>query len=359
MKSPCRTTLANASPISVAIVRYWAARSTKGTGNAANSLDVRMDIVAAFHAHLQSSVLDGTVHRLEHPHDVSAFDPAADGPLPRSHAFQEVTALTLQWLDHLDSGADDVAISNLEAKVPVVHRLRLDRSHALLEHPNLLLSIQIVEHDSSLARHDDDLTSLVRIRPAHVDMSENVVGVPQGDESDVVAAVAQDLAPHRADPFRRAVEKIVENRDVMWGEIPQRVDVVADGAQVGPARVEIVDPAPVFLDVLLDLSNARVEHKRVADHQDARVRLGQIDEPLGVGRRGGDRLFDQHMLVGVQQSPRHAVVRGGFCADDDRLDARLRCRLVEIPCHVYARESSCDVQPSLEAPIAGRSDVAL
>ncbi|PYR50110.1 MAG: hypothetical protein DMF89_10335, partial [Acidobacteria bacterium] len=130
--------------------------------------------------------------------------------------------MTLQWLDHLDSGADDVAISNLEAKVPVVHRLRLDRSHALLEHPNLLLSIQIVEHDSSLARHDDDLTSLVRIRPAHVDMSENVVGVPQGDESDVVAAVAQDLAPHRADPFRRAVEKIVENRDVMWGEIPQR-----------------------------------------------------------------------------------------------------------------------------------------
>src|SRR5437667_4268190 len=197
-----------------------------------------MDIITfVFYLYLESLAFDGTIYRFKHSHNVSAFNPAADGPLPGSHAIQKMPALMLQRLNRLDAGTDDVAIPDLESKFAIVQWFVFNRTDALLKHAYLLNSVQVIEDDPLITFDDDDLSSFVWIGPANMNVSKNIVRIAERDEPNIVTAVAQYLASDRTHPLGRAAEEVVEDRDVVRGEVPKGINVASDGAQVCPASV--------------------------------------------------------------------------------------------------------------------------
>src|SRR5438552_4160076 len=80
------------------------------------------------------------------------------------------------------------------------------------------------------AAHGDDLAHLVRVCPAHVNVADHVVVVAERRERDVVALGAQHARADGRRPSRLLAEQVVEDGDVVRREIPDRVDVVANGS---------------------------------------------------------------------------------------------------------------------------------
>ena len=139
-----------------------------------------MDIITfVFYLYLESLAFDGTIYRFKHSHNVSAFNPTADGPLPGSHTIQKMPALMLQRLNRLDAGTDDVAIPDLESKFAIVQWFVFNRTDALLKHAYLLNSVQVIEDDPLITFDDHDLSSFVWIGPANMNVSKNIVRIAE------------------------------------------------------------------------------------------------------------------------------------------------------------------------------------
>src|SRR5258708_936970 len=168
-------------------------------------------------------------------------------------------ALVLQRLDRFDARTNNVTVPNLESKFAVIQWLLFDRTDTFLEHPHLLSSVQVIEDDPFVTLDDYNFPRFVGVRPANVDVGQNVVGIPKRDETNVVPAVTQDLASHRADPLRSAVKEIVNDGDVVGSKVPKGIHVAADGAEICSTGVEIIDATTVVLNILLDLPDARIE----------------------------------------------------------------------------------------------------
>jgi hypothetical protein len=113
----------------------------------------------------------------------------------------------------------------------------------LVEHPHGLLRVHVVQDDAPAAAHDHELADLVRVGPADVDVADDATGVAEGDEADVLAGVAEEAGADGARPLGRAAEEVGEDRHVVARQVPDRVDVVADRAEVRPPGVEVVDLA--------------------------------------------------------------------------------------------------------------------
>jgi hypothetical protein len=71
----------------------------------------------------------------------------------------------------------------------------------------------------------------------------------------------------------------------------------------------------------------------VPDHQDPVVALGEVNHlpRLGAGRR--ERLLDQHVQTLLEATGHDLEVRLRWCADDDRVDARIEQLRVVIGHH--------------------------
>ena len=59
-------------------------------------------------------------------------------------------------------------------------------------------------------------------------------------EGDVFAVGLQDAGADRRRPQRLLVEQVVEDGDVVRRQVPRGVDVLADRAEVGPRRVQVI-----------------------------------------------------------------------------------------------------------------------
>src|SRR4029077_20555756 len=177
-----------------------------------------------------------------------------------------MSTLILERFCWLDSGTDNVAISDLETRLAIVQRLLLQSTYSLFKHPDLLNPVEIVENDTLVTPDDDDLASLVGICPAHVNVTNNVSWITEGNKSHIVTAISQYLAAHCAYPLRHTVEQVVEDGNVVRGQIPERVHIAADGTEICPPGVEVIDPALARLDVLFYLLNAGIEYECVTDH---------------------------------------------------------------------------------------------
>src|SRR5713226_2698350 len=83
--------------------------------------------------------------------------------------------------------------------------------------------------------------------------------VSQGNEADVFAVAPQHRRADGAGPQRFLVKQIIENGDVVRRQIPNRIDVPANGSEVGASSVQIINAAEFRrLHVLLHLADAGV-----------------------------------------------------------------------------------------------------
>jgi hypothetical protein len=146
-------------------------------------------ITGAFYLHLESFGFDRTIYCLKYANNISALNTATDRPLSRSHTLQEMPALVLQWLDRFNAGTDDVAIPDLESKLAVVQGLLFDGTDTFLKYSHLLNPVQVIEDDPLVTLDDYNFARFVRIGPADVDVSEDVVRITERNETDIIPAV--------------------------------------------------------------------------------------------------------------------------------------------------------------------------
>src|SRR5690606_13877151 len=183
-------------------------------------------------------------------------------------AVGEVAGECLERLPGLDARANDVAVAHHQlvpaVALPVLHQ----GSYALLKDTHLFHGLKVVEDDPLVASNDNDFANLVGIGPAHMDLAQHVVGIPEDDEPDVLATVAQRSRADRADPKRGGAHEVVEDGDVVRGEVPERIDISPDWPEVGATCVQVVDPTQLSpVDVLFDALHARVVEERMPYHE--------------------------------------------------------------------------------------------
>lgn len=105
--------------------------------------------------------------------------------------------------------------------------------HALFVNADPLHAIKIVEDQTLMAAHDDDFADLVGVRPAYVNIPNDFVGVAEGNKGDILTCVSQGSRANSTGPLRLFVEQIIEDGNIVRGQIPDGVDVRANGAEIG------------------------------------------------------------------------------------------------------------------------------
>ena len=223
----------------------------------------------------------------------------------------------------------------------------------------MLHSIEVVKDDSAVALDHHDLSGFIGIRPADVHVSENIVGIAEGDKTHVIPAIPQDLPANSADPPRRAVQQVIKDSDVMRGKVPESVYVAADRAEVCPSGIQIVYAPAVLLHVLLHLADARIEDECVTHHQGRGLRVRQLDQFLRVGRGCCEWLFHKHVFSCQQQTAGDVEVRSRFRANNHSLHVRLRNHIFDLRRQIHVGEPPRDLLQTFRALLANGNDTRL
>ena len=82
-------------------------------------------------------------------------------------------------------------------------------------------------------------------------------------------------------------------------------------------------------DELANAPHGRRVDERVVDHQRQAAALGLLDQPAPLVAIGGHRLFDQHVLAGLERAQGERKMGAGRRGDRHRLNLRIREDLVE------------------------------
>src|SRR5258708_38473199 len=122
-----------------------------------------------------------------------------------------MAALVLQGFRGLDPRADDVPIADLEARLSIIQRLLLQSTHAFFKDSHLLNAVKVVENDAPITPDDDNLSRLVRVGPADMNVTDDVSRVTERNKSNIMTAIPQDLAAYCTDPLRHAIQQLVKN----------------------------------------------------------------------------------------------------------------------------------------------------
>src|SRR6266850_431096 len=143
------------------------------------------------HFNGRSSRAHRRLDRHESPDDAEAEARLRERRPAAHDRLDEFLALVLQRLARLDLRADDVAVADEQPEFAVRIGDRLADRDAALEDADALDVVQVVEHDAAPAAHGDDLPHFVRVRPADVNVADDVVVVAERRERDVVPLGAQ------------------------------------------------------------------------------------------------------------------------------------------------------------------------
>jgi hypothetical protein len=119
------------------------------------------------------------------------------------------------------------------------------------------------------------------------------------------------------------------------GEVHDDADVGLVEAEVQARAVQVVQLAELVAAAeITQLVHRRVVLDGVAGHQHQVAQLGRVDDQLGLGGRGGQRLLDEDALAcldGLQAQPSVGRLGSG---DDHRIDVRKRLLDVCITDHI-------------------------
>src|SRR5690606_5640813 len=299
------------------IAARCAPRSTKGTCN--SGLILMRSFPLLWLIPVQFNGLPSAQHRegsgLHNPDYFHTVLSPTEGNATICDTVEEVAALVLQGFADLDLGADDRAITDGELIFTVVGRLwligREGDTFFIDTHP--LQGIQIVKDNSPVAAHHDNFANLVRFRPAYVNMADYAVWIAENHEPDIFTAVPQGARPNGADPLRQLVEEKIQDRDIMWRQIPQRIHIRADRAEVRAASIHVIHlPHIAPIDIGFHRLNACIVEEDVPDHQHEPAGLGQVEQFLGVRRVGRHWLLDQDVFTRFEALFSDFVVRCGI-----------------------------------------------
>src|SRR4051812_26107305 len=116
-----------------------------------------------------------------------------------------------------------------------------------------------------------------------MNLTEDGVGVEQMDEYRILASLLEMRNAKGLNANRSLSQQIIENGDVVRGEVPCNVHIFAHEAEMRPRGGQIINATQLTgVDDLFHLSNARVVKKGVADEYHALLFVRQLDDCLRV-----------------------------------------------------------------------------
>ena len=195
--------------------------------------------------------------------------------------------------------------------------------HAGVEDLDPLGGLEVVP-DHHAARPADHHPAHLRGRqPVHVGVGQSAVAQRHREVSHTALSGSHRIGAargHRPGPSPGG-QHVVEDGQVMGGEVPYDVDVTLDEAEVHPHGVHVEDLAQLApLDDRADVLHSwRVAVRVVAHQYDACVPC-RVDELLPILQAGGERLLDEDVLAGVDGSQAQVEVGARWCGDGDDVD---------------------------------------
>ena len=150
-------------------------------------------------------------------------------------------------------------------------------------------------------------------------------------EDDVLDPVAHVALADGTGLDGLLVRQSQHDRYVVCAERPQRVLVRPQLAEVEAVGVDVVDLAELTrVGDLLQLLNAGVVFEQVPHHQDPPRRPRRLRHLLGLCRRLGQRLFDEAVLPGLQDTRRELRMGRDVRRDHDSVELGILEQLVEL-----------------------------
>ena len=175
--------------------------------------------------------------------------------------------LLAQRLEGLQARDDDVPVAHGGDELRESALSRLIVGAAVVD-AQLLGGVRVVEHDHLLVADHSHPARLHGVEPAHVHAREHLAGVAEGHEDHILGACLEVRLPACDQVYWIGTEPVAKHRQVVRGQVPQCVHVLADGAEAGTLEVEVADlPEQTLVDVRLDRAHRRVEEECVADHE--------------------------------------------------------------------------------------------
>ena len=253
---------------------------------------------------------------LDQLHDAQAEPAVGLRHLAVLDAIDEMLALDAQRL-----GARELRRPHVAGPVADAHLVDLLRvvgeADALVVDLDLLARLEVVVDDHLLAAADQDLAHLHRRQPAHVDVRDRARVIEQRDVRQVLGRAREVIDAARRNRDRMLAQQVVEDREVVHGQVRDHVDVALEQAQVDPDRVVVVDaPEVAALDDLGHLAHRAGVDEGVIDEQHALAPLGFVDQLAGLKRGLRHRLLEPQMLAGLEG--RHAELEVGADGRGDR-----------------------------------------
>src|SRR5262249_17906052 len=132
---------------------------------------------------------------------------------------------------------------------------------------DLFLRGSVVIHEHLAGADDGSAPNLVWVEPAHMNERDYAVAEVEGEQRDILSAIAivtLSLAAHRQ---RRASHQQVDDRYIVSGKIPRHVDVALEESQVCARGTDIEHVTQrATIQKLLDFPHRRAVLERVSDH---------------------------------------------------------------------------------------------
>src|SRR6266516_1380105 len=257
------STRSSASAISPSIARYCALRSTSGRLVGLDSgqlpeLDPRTVVRLRGRGRLEDLNHSGRVFEVRQ-RLVTGED-----------ALEKVSALRLQRLDVRQPRHVHVAGALDQPELAEALELTEGATEMLTVDPGIVdrqLAGDVVVDNHLAAAGDGHPPHLVRAEPGELDVRHREV-VLEHDEREVGNARLQVVVGVAVHGNRAGVEPMLDDRDVVRAEIPDRIDVAAHSPEIEPLRVDVVHlPQLAVVEQLAHVLDGGAEAEGVPNHQ--------------------------------------------------------------------------------------------
>ena len=159
-----------------------------------------------------------------------------------------------------------IAVTQLKLKFP--ERVYISRNtRSLFIYTNTLQVVQVVKNDPLSAPHNHNLTYLVGVNPAHMDISDDTIGITQSYKAHVRASV-EKIPGNGTDPEGFFIKKEGKYGNIMGGQIPHGIYILSNQAKMCTRGMEVVYGSEItVIHALFYLGYSRIIEESMTHHE--------------------------------------------------------------------------------------------
>src|SRR6266700_6685490 len=189
---------------------------------------------------------------------------------------------------------------------------------------DLILCDIVINHH--FARPDNDhLAHLLRVQPAHVNVCDDLSRILKAKEDNVIDPFLHVSHALTSDGDRLWVAKpILNDADIVGGEVPERVDVGTDPSEVQTLAVYVAKFAELArFNQIFNITNGRVIDEGVASHDNAMSLGSTSGQFINLGNLRRERLLYEDMFASVEDLLREREMTRSRCCNHHAITPRI------------------------------------